>query len=87
MALDTPAEARRLLRDLMTEQEITEFAKRLQAARMLFEKIPYSAIEEKTGLSSTTIARVSKWLGGKKTAYRKIFNKLHKHKRPVKRED
>lgn len=77
LALETPEETKRFLRDLMTEKEIEEFGKRLQAAAMLTEKIPYSVIERKTGLSSTTIARVSKWLNGKGGGYKTILNKLH----------
>lgn len=79
LALETPEEARRFLRDLLTQKEIEELAKRLQAAEMLTEKIPYSIIEQKTGLSSTTVARVSKWLNGKEGGYKTIINKLHHH--------
>ena len=86
LALKSPDEARRFLRDLMTEGEIGEFAKRLLAARMLAAKLPYSAIEKETGLSSTTVARVSKWLNGKAGGYRSIISKLH-HPLPVARAD
>ncbi|MEK7135995.1 MAG: YerC/YecD family TrpR-related protein [Patescibacteria group bacterium] len=79
LSLETPDEAKRFLRDLMTEGEIKEFGKRLQAAEMLAAKIPYSVIEEKTGLSSTTVARVSKWLNGKQGGYKTILNKIHHH--------
>jgi len=79
LALETPDEAKRFLRDLMTEGEIMEFAKRLRAAKMLIQNVPYSIIEEKTGLSSTTVARVSKWLNGKQGGYKTIINKLHHH--------
>lgn len=77
LALRTSDEAKRFLRDLMTEGEIEEFGKRLQAAEMLTQKVPYSIIEEKTGLSSTTIARVSKWLNGKEGGYKTIISRLH----------
>ena len=77
--LETPDEAKRFLRDLMTEKEIKEFSKRLKSAEMLMEKIPYSIIEKETGLSSTTIARVSKWLNGKGKGYQTIINRLHHH--------
>jgi TrpR-related protein YerC/YecD len=63
----------------MTEGEIQEFSKRLQAAEMLTAKIPYSIIEQKTGLSSTTVARVSKWLNGNSGGYRTIIGRLHHH--------
>lgn len=79
LALKTENEAGRFLRDLMTEKEIKEFAKRLKAAEMLTDKIPYSIIEKETGLSSTTVARVAKWLNGKGGGYKTIINKLHHH--------
>lgn len=79
LAIKTEDESRRFLRDLMTEKEIKEFAKRLKAAEMLTEKVPYSTIEKETGLSSTTIARVAKWLNGKEGGYKIIINKLHHH--------
>lgn len=79
LALKTEDEARRFLRDLMTEKEIEEFTKRLKAAEMLTEKTPYSIIKKETGLSSTTVARVAKWLNGKEGGYRTIISKLHHH--------
>jgi TrpR-related protein YerC/YecD len=77
LALENDSEAKSFLRDLMTEKEITEFAKRLQAAEMLVKKTPYLIIEQQTGLSSATVARVAKWLNGKEGGYRTIINRLH----------
>ena len=77
LAIETETEAKQFLRDLMTENEITEFAKRLQIAELLTKKVPYSKIEETTGFSSTTIARVSKWLNDGKGGYKIIIDKLH----------
>lgn len=79
LALETPDEAKRFLRDLLTEGEIEEFSKRLQTAQMLSENISYAQIEKKTGLSSTTVARVAKWLNGKEGGYRSVLAKLHHH--------
>ncbi|MFA6445987.1 MAG: YerC/YecD family TrpR-related protein [Candidatus Paceibacterota bacterium] len=79
LALKNPKEAKSFLRDLMTEGEIEEFSKRLLTAKMLTDKISYIEIEKKTGLSSTTIARVSKWLSGKGGGYKTILNKIHHH--------
>ena len=76
LALETPDETRRFLRDLMTESEIIEFSKRLQTAKLLTDNAPYSIIEEKTGLSSTTIARVSKWLRKGKGGYSLVLSRL-----------
>ena len=80
LALETGDEARRFLRDLMTEKEIAEFANRFEAARLLTEKVPYTTIVEKTGLSSTTVARVAKWLKGKQGGYKTILNRLAHHR-------
>lgn len=79
LSLKNASEAKQFLRDLMTEGELDEFAKRLQAAELLLKKIPYTIIEQKTGLSSTTVARVAKWLNGKEGGYKKIISKLHHH--------
>ena len=86
LTLQTADEARRFLRDLLTENEIEEFSKRLKAAEMLAEDFPYSEIERQTGLSSTTVARVSKWLKGKEGGYRSIINKLHHRSTSLARE-
>ena|SRR3989344_1588950 len=75
--LKTPNEIRRFLRDLLTESEITDFAKRLQTARMLSEKAPYPVIQKATGFSTTTIARVSKWLQTGEGGYALVINRLH----------
>lgn len=77
LAIGNKDEAKRFLRDLMTEGEIQEFAKRLKAAKMLTDKTPYLIIEKETGLSSTTVARVAKWLNGQGGGYKKILNKIH----------
>jgi uncharacterized protein YerC len=61
----------------MTEGEIKEFANRFEAARLLTRDVQYCEIIEKTGLSSTTIARISKWRKGPLGGYRLILNKLH----------
>lgn len=77
LALKSPDEARRFLRDLLTEGEIEEFAKRLRTAAMLTDKIPYSWITRQTGFSSTTIARVSRWLRKGEGGYGLIIGRLH----------
>ena len=72
-------EAKRFLRDLLTPQEIEEFSKRLEAARMLNKQVEYSTITEKTGLSSATIARISKWLKGSLGGYRLVLERISNH--------
>jgi TrpR-related protein YerC/YecD len=83
LKLERLDEARRFFRDLLTEQEIEEFASRWEVARMLAKKTPYSKIEKETGMSSTTIARISKWLnegmGGYKLLIKKFGNQVNHH--------
>jgi len=77
LSLESKDEAKRFLRDLLTEGEISEFAKRLRAAEMLSSGTSYSVIEKETGFSSTTVARVAKWLSTGEGGYKAVINKLH----------
>ena len=79
LALKNEDEAKRFLRDLMTPLEIKEFASRLEAASLLYRDVQYESITESTGLSSTTIARIAKWLGGTLGGYRLILNRINHH--------
>ncbi|MDO8497315.1 MAG: YerC/YecD family TrpR-related protein, partial [bacterium] len=69
-------EARRFFRDLLTEEEIKEFSARWKVAQMLSQKVPYSQIVKETGMSSTTIARVSKWLSQGMDGYKLLLKRL-----------
>ena len=60
----------------MTRAEIVEFSNRLRAAEMLSEKSPYSLVEQVTGMSSTTVARVQRWLKQGKGGYKMILERL-----------
>ncbi|MFH0969176.1 MAG: YerC/YecD family TrpR-related protein [Patescibacteria group bacterium] len=79
LALKSEKEAKMFLRDLMTEKELLELGNRWKAARMLSEKISYPEIQKETGLSSRTIARISKWLKNGKGGYRLALNKIKHH--------
>ena len=65
-----------LLEDLFTIREIRESSQRLAVARMLDEGKSYAKIEEATGASATTIARVSKCLSYGAGGYRAALDKL-----------
>lgn len=75
LELRNSGEAKKFLRDLLTESEIAEFSMRWKVARMLAEGIPYTQIEAETGLSSTTIARVSKWINHGTGGYRMMLRR------------
>jgi TrpR-related protein YerC/YecD len=76
LSLKNADETKRFLRDLMTTGEIEEFSNRLLAAQLLSKDVQYNAIIEETGLSSATIARISKWLNGSLGGYRLVLNRL-----------
>jgi TrpR-related protein YerC/YecD len=62
-ALRTPEEARALLADLCTPAEVHSLAERWQVARLLDAgKLTYREIHDATGVSTTTIVRVARFL-------------------------
>lgn len=77
-SIKSKREIKNFLRDLLTEGEIIEFGKRWRAARMLNDKIPYVQIVKETGLSSTTIARISKWLTKGAGGYKSVLKQQKK---------
>lgn len=74
--LESLEECRKFLRDLLTETEIREFAERWKVARMLSQGVPYTTIEDETGLSSRTIARVHKWVKQGKGGYTMMLKRM-----------
>ncbi len=76
LSLKNEEECKKFLRDLLTEAEIKEFTNRWKVARMLDQKIQYGKIAKETGMSSTTIARVQKWLTNGMGGYKLVLKKL-----------
>lgn len=76
LSLKDLKEARKFFRDLLTAGEVDEMAKRWKAARMLADGISYLRIVEETGLSSTTVARVSRWVKKGAGGYRLVMKRL-----------
>ncbi|HEU0051345.1 MAG TPA: YerC/YecD family TrpR-related protein [Patescibacteria group bacterium] len=72
-------ETKRFFRDLLTDEEVVEFSKRWQVAQMLDAEMPYIEIQRKTRLSSTTIARISKWLKSGMGGYRLMLDRISHH--------
>lgn len=75
--LESLDECRKFFRDLLTETEIRELAERWKVARMLWQGVLYTTIEEETGLSSRTIARVHKWLKQGKGGYLMMLRRMN----------
>jgi len=62
LSLKNEEEIHSFLHDILTTEEITEISNRLDIAQRLSQQESYSSIEQTTGYSSTTIARVAKFL-------------------------
>ena len=75
LRLNNVAEARKFFRDLLTENELSEFAQRWKAAKMLSEGKAYLDIEKETRMSSATIARVRRWLNNGMGGYKLMIKK------------
>ena len=84
LALKNADEAKRFMRDLMTEKDIKEFANRLEAARLLSKDVNFLNFAKNAGPSFTTIGRKSKWLNGSLGGYRLILSRLNHHHTPLK---
>ncbi len=69
-------ECKDFLRDLLTKTELNEVATRWLVARLLNKETTYVEIENITGLSSTTVARVHKWLKKSKGGYVAMLDKI-----------
>src|SRR5258708_10838686 len=76
LSFKSESEARKFFRDLLTENEINEFANRWKVAQMLDENMQYETIAKETGMSSITIARISKWLNNGLGGYKLMLKRL-----------
>lgn len=65
-----------LLQDLCTVREITEMSQRLEVARLLAQGTSYLEIQQQTGVSATTISRVSKCLNYGSGGYERALETL-----------
>lgn len=77
-ALRSPDEARALLRDLCTPAEIRSLAERWQVARLLDGgAMTYREIHDATGVSTTTIVRVARFLKEEQNGgYRLLLDRM-----------
>ncbi len=77
-ALRNAGEARLLLADLCTPAEVHSLAERWQVARLLDTgKLTYREIHEATGVSTTTIVRVARFLRQEDNrGYRLLLDRL-----------
>lgn len=73
LALESADECRSFLQDLCTPKEIQALAERWLLARLLADGHSYRAISETTGASTTTVARVARFLTTEKNKGYKLI--------------
>lgn len=79
--LNNPDDVERFMLDLCTPKELRDFSERWQIARLLSERaLSYREISKDTGASTTTVARVARFLNqennhGYKIALERISKK------------
>lgn len=76
LSLQDLDECYRFFGDLLTVQELSAFAQRLQVARMLSEGKTYEAIRAEIATSSSTITRVNTELRYGSGGYRMVLDRL-----------
>jgi TrpR-related protein YerC/YecD len=80
-SLRTVDEVERFLRDLCTLGELEAMAHRWEVAQLLDEGLPYHAVAEQTGASTTTVTRVAQWLRRGEGGYRLALDRQRRRSR------
>lgn len=76
LSLQDVEECYRFFDDLLTIQELSAFAQRLQVARMLSQGKTYEAIRTEISTSSSTITRVNTELNYGSGGYKLVLDRL-----------
>ncbi|MBI5156288.1 hypothetical protein HZA45_03385 [Candidatus Peregrinibacteria bacterium] len=69
-AFGLPEKGRTFLQDLLTESEVTMFARRIEIARRLLRGLWFEEIMLELHVGRRTVAAVDRWLDGKLHGYR-----------------
>ncbi len=78
LCIESVDECRRFFEDLCTPSEIEEFSSRWLIARLLNEKKPYRQIASETGVSTTTVGRVARYVRHGSNGYNVILGRQAK---------
>lgn len=73
-------EVKRFLKDLLNRQERLMLVRRLSIADLLENGYTYQEITNRLGASSSTIARVHRWLKFGRDGYRRAIRRLRKQR-------
>ena len=81
ITIDSMEECKNFFYDLCTPSEIEEFSTRWLIVKLLSKKKPYRQIALETGVSTTTVGRVARYMKYGHDGYNTILNKLYLDKK------
>jgi len=81
ITIDSMEECKNFFYDLCTPSEIEEFSTRWLIVKLLSKKKPYRQIALETGVSTTTVGRVARYMKYGHDGYNTVLNKLYLDKK------
>ena len=81
ITIDSMDECKNFFYDLCTPSEIEEFSTRWLIVKLLSKKKPYRQIALETGVSTTTVGRVARYMKYGHDGYNTILKKLYLDKK------
>ena len=81
ITIDSIDECKNFFYDLCTPSEIEEFSTRWLIVKLLSKKKPYRQIALETGVSTTTVGRVARYMKYGHDGYNTILKKLYLDKK------
>ena len=79
LTIETMEECRKFFHDLCTPSELQELSSRWLVARLLNTEKSYREIANETGISTTTIGRVARFIKYGNNGYKSILEKINKN--------
>ena len=77
VSIDNIEECKNFFYDLCTPSEINEFSTRWLIVRLLSKKIPYRQIASETGVSTTTVGRVARYMKYGHNGYNSVLKNFY----------
>ena len=81
LSIDSIKECKNFFYDLCTPSEIEEFSTRWLIVKLLSKNKPYRQIALETGVSTTTVGRVARYMKYGHNGYNTILKKLYLDKK------
>ena len=81
LSIDSIEECKNFFYDLCTPSEIEEFSTRWLIVKLLSKNKPYRQIALETGVSTTTVGRVARYMKYGHNGYNTILKKLYLDKK------